>query len=73
MLTMMLRGGATEPSFNFDLANARLEGLGYDIVAALILNAALQLFSSTPRAFEPIPDDALDKKARIIKFVSLSI
>jgi hypothetical protein len=48
------------------LANTRLEGLAYDIVAALLLNAALALFSSTPRTLEPIPND--EKTAKAVKF-----
>lgn len=65
-----LRGGANDASssFDFDLANTRLEGLGYDIIAALILNAALALFSSTPRTLEPIPENK--DKAKVVKLVS---
>lgn len=66
-LPLALRGGAEAlPTFDFGLANTRLEGLAYDIVAALLLNAALALFSSTPRTLEPIPTD--EKRAKVVKF-----
>jgi len=50
------------------LAKTRLEGLAYSTVTTLLMNAALRLFSATPKKIEPILDDA--DKAKIVRFVS---
>jgi hypothetical protein len=68
-VALQVRGGDESfvEAFDMELAKLRMEGLAYDIVAALMLNAALQLFSSSPRTLEPIPSDP--QKAKAVKFV----
>ncbi len=65
-----IRGGAAAAAASFDmgLAKTRLEGLAYSTVTTLMLNAALRLFSTTPKKLEPLPDDA--SKSKVVKFVS---
>lgn len=61
-LILLTRGGAAA----FDLARTklRLEGLHqYGVVTALLMNAALRLFSSTPKQLEN--DGSLQDKAKI--------
>jgi hypothetical protein len=62
-----IRGGEAAPAGTFDmgLAKTRLEGLAYSTVTTLMLNAALRLFSSTPKKLESIPDDP--DKAKVVK------
>ena len=69
----MGRGAAAAGAAAFDmgLAKTRLEGLAYATVTTLMLNAALRLFSSTPKKLEPVSGDS--KKARVVKFVSEKI
>lgn len=48
--TTSLRGGAAEPVLDLTRARIRLEGLhAYVVVATLMLNASLRLFSSVPK------------------------
>ncbi|EJK61723.1 hypothetical protein THAOC_17739, partial [Thalassiosira oceanica] len=56
-LVLLPRGGNLDEVAAFDmaLAKTRLEGLGYSTVAALLMNAALRLFSSTPSNSLPAP------------------
>jgi hypothetical protein len=54
-----------EPPFNLNRAKIRLEGLGhYASVSVLLLNAALRLFSATPKKLEP-----KEKAENIVKLV----
>ena len=64
LLTM--RGGAAS-AFDMGLAKTRLEGLAYTTVTALLMNAGLQLFSSTPTKLEIVPHGEAGKA---VKFVS---
>ena len=60
-LLLLPRGGNVDKVATFDmaLAKTRLEGLGYSAVAALLMNAALMLFSATPsRPLPALPADA---------------
>lgn len=66
-----IRGGSVATAgataaFDMGLAKTRLEGLAYSTVTTLLMNAALRLFSATPKKIEPIPDDA--DKAKIVRF-----
>ena len=48
-----VHGAAHDPPFNLDRTKIRLDGLGgYASVSALLLNAALRLFSSTPKTLD---------------------
>jgi hypothetical protein len=53
--SVLLRGGETvaAQAFSLDRAKIRLEGLhAYGVIAAMFLNSALRMFSSTPKRFE---------------------
>lgn len=72
--TFAIRGGAAEAAavaFDMGLAKTRLEGLAYSTVTTLLMNAALRLFSSTPKKVEPVPDDS--EKAGAVRFVSMRL
>ncbi|KAL7537201.1 hypothetical protein ACHAXR_009736 [Thalassiosira sp. AJA248-18] len=56
-----IRGGAAAAEFDMGLAKTRLEGLAYSTVTTLMMNAALRLFSSTPKKLEPIPTGNADQ------------
>jgi len=48
---LLLRGGGAESAFDLTRAKIRLEGLhSYGVVATLMLNVSMRLFSSTPAA-----------------------
>ena len=73
---VLLRGGDLLPRggnldevavFDMALAKTRLEGLGYSTVAALLMNAALRLFSSTPSDPLPSPPSG-DERAGSVRF-----
>ena len=70
-LVLLPRGGNLDEVATFDtaLAKTRLEGLGYSTVAALLMNAALRLFSSTPSNPLPItPADADAGRVGVVRF-----
>lgn len=67
-----LRGGAASV-FDMGLAKTRLEGLAYTTVTALLLNAGLQLFSSTPTKLENVPDGEAGKAVKFVSQFVLSI
>mmetsp|Transcript_6362 Transcript_6362/g.14673 ORF Transcript_6362/g.14673 Transcript_6362/m.14673 type:complete len:229 (-) Transcript_6362:258-944(-) len=70
-LVLLPRGGNLDEVAAFDmaLAKTRLEGLGYSTVAALLMNAALRLFSSTPSNPLPAPPaEAGAERARAVRF-----
>lgn len=62
-------GGDVAAGFDVGMAKTRLEGLAYSTVTTLMLNAALRLFSATPKSLKEVPQDG-GKEARLIKFVS---
>ncbi|KAL7530480.1 hypothetical protein ACHAWF_003391 [Thalassiosira exigua] len=70
MPAFAIRGGAAaaDAAFDLGLAKTRLEGLAYGTVTTLMMNAALRMFSSTPKALEAVPDDK--DKAKAVRFVS---
>ena len=52
-VALALRGGQGEPLFDLTRVRIRLEGLhSYEVVTALFMNAALRLFSSTPKTLK---------------------
>lgn len=74
---LLLRGGDLLPRggnldevavFDMALAKTRLEGLGYSTVAALLMNAALRLFSSTPSDPLPAPPSGDERAAGAVRF-----
>ena len=52
-VALTMRGGQVEPLYDLTRVRIRLEGLhSYEVVTALFMNAALRLFSSTPKTLK---------------------
>jgi len=67
--SLIARGGAT--ALDLGRTKLRLEGLHqYGVVTALLMNAALRLFSSTPKKLEN--DGSIDDKAKIFFTASVA-
>ena len=68
----ILRGGGTA-ALDLTRIRLRLEGLHqYGLVAALLMNAALRIFSSTPKKIAP-NEPRVDRLAKIVFTVSVSL
>lgn len=61
-------GECTPTVFDMGLSKTRLEGLAYSTVTTLLMNAALRIFSGTPKTLRPIPEDADEDAARKVRF-----
>lgn len=62
MFPFSKEGAADDAVFDIGLAKTRLEGLAYSTVTSLLMNAALRLFSATPKKLEPVPKDAVEAR-----------
>ena len=63
-LLMIVRGGTANTAFVLGRTKLRLEGLHqYGVVTALLMNAALRLFSSTPKKLNN--DDSFEDKVKM--------
>lgn len=66
-------GGATATgAFNMGLAKTRLEGLGYSTVTSLVMNAALRLFSSTPKKLMPVSEGKDASRDRLNNYLKIA-
>ena len=70
---LTLRGGASSAGFDVGLAKTRLDGLAYTTVTALMLNAAIRLYSMTPTKLENVPHGEAAKAVKFVSQLSVSV